>query len=95
MATFSESSKLTVGLTIAILTVAFWVGVTWSQVQDLRQKVDLFQSIDRRLSRIEGKLGVNQEESSLILKPGPDLFCKEVGIEHDFNRSSAQIRAHF
>lgn len=57
----SELSKITVGLCITILGLSFWMGVAWAEIGGLKSKMSLLDSIDRRLSRIEGKLGVPEQ----------------------------------
>lgn len=56
----SEQSKITLGMCTAILALSFWMGVAWGQIAELREKMSIMQSIDQRLSRIEGRLGVKE-----------------------------------
>lgn len=61
----TERTRLPLSLIILILSLAFGVGAAWSQIADLKMKQDTYTSIvlniDRRLSNIEGKLGVKSE----------------------------------
>lgn len=56
----SEKSKITIGLCITVLSLAFSMGIAWAQISELKDKITVIESIDRRLSRIEGKLGVDE-----------------------------------
>lgn len=59
--TLSEQSKVTIGLCISILILSFWMGVAWAQIAELEKKIPLLESIDQRLSHIEGALGVEHK----------------------------------
>lgn len=65
MTEIDEKTKIPISLLVTIVTLAFGVGIAWAQISELRSKqetyMDIEQKIDRRLSRIEGKLGVISE----------------------------------
>lgn len=54
----SEHSRITLSLCIVVLGLSFSVGIAWAKIAELEKRTDVLTSIDRRLSRIEGKLGV-------------------------------------
>lgn len=55
----TENTRIPVSLVAALGALVFWVGVAWAQIADLKEKMTVVQSIDNRLSRIEGKLGLH------------------------------------
>lgn len=53
---FSEKSRVTIGLALGFVSLAFWVGLAWGQLADVKQKITVLDEMNQRLARIEGKL---------------------------------------
>lgn len=62
----TEKSRITLGLAVILITLAFSMGIAYSQIADLRLEQfnyrNTVERIDKRLSRIEGHLGVGVGE---------------------------------
>lgn len=62
MKTITENSKVTLGVVAILSSVIFFAAIVWAKVERLDSFEKLVQSIDSRLSRIEGALGVKEGE---------------------------------
>lgn len=58
MTTLSEKSAVSIGLVLVIIAGVVWAVRLEGKVNAAEEKLDFLQSVDRRLSRIEGALGV-------------------------------------
>jgi len=59
MLTINEKAKFSLSIVISIVALAFSVGLAWAKVNQIAELEKVIRSVDTRLSRIEGKLGVH------------------------------------
>lgn len=59
--TLSEKTRVPVSLVIIIVTVVVWFIRLEGRVDAQAKQIDALTSIDRRLARIEGRLGISTD----------------------------------
>lgn len=55
----TEKTVVPLSLVVALLSLAIWITRIEAKAMDAQAKLSVLESIDRRLSRIEGRLRVN------------------------------------
>jgi len=57
-AVIDEKTKFTLSMVMSIVALAFSIGVAYAKLNQITSLEQVIRNVDQRLSRIEGKLGV-------------------------------------
>lgn len=58
MTLINDKTKFSLSIIMSVIALSFSVGLAWAKISQIESLEDIIRSVDQRLSRIEGKLGV-------------------------------------